>query len=138
MQDTTGEPRTNSSVMYSYGPPYMAKQKQDDQLEHTYSSYLKIWDVALKTCQKRWTIGRSGYPCRRHDMMMMMMTHVILKRFIDWKFLFFIQIVHHNKAIIWCNYFTSSVSKTTNKPNINKYYSWIIIFAINIIKKFFY
>ena len=38
----------------------MAKQKQDDQLEHTYSSYVRIWDVALKTCQKRWMIGRSG------------------------------------------------------------------------------
>ena len=38
----------------------MAKQKQDDQFEHIYSSYVKIWDVALKTCQKRWMIGRSG------------------------------------------------------------------------------
>ena len=34
-QDTAGEARTNSSVMYSYGPPHMAKQKQDDQLKHT-------------------------------------------------------------------------------------------------------
>ena len=56
----TGEARTNSSVMYSYGPPHMAKQKQDDQLEHTYSSYVRIQDVVLKTCQKRWIIGRSG------------------------------------------------------------------------------
>ena len=60
MQDTAGEARTNSSVMYSYGPPHMAKQKQDDQLEHTYSSYVRIRDVNLKTCQKRWMIGRSG------------------------------------------------------------------------------
>ena len=44
----------------SYGPPHMANQKQDDQLEHTYSSYVRIWDVALKTCQRRWMIGRSG------------------------------------------------------------------------------
>ena len=58
-QDTAGEARTNSSVMYSYGPPHMAKQKQDDQLENTYSSYLRIRDVALNTCQKRWMIGRS-------------------------------------------------------------------------------
>ena len=49
MQDTAGEARTSSSVMYSYGPPHMAKQKQDNQLEHTYSSY-----------QRRWAIGRSG------------------------------------------------------------------------------
>ena len=24
--------------MYSYGPPHIAKQKQDDQLEHPYST----------------------------------------------------------------------------------------------------
>ena len=59
-QDTAGESRTNSSVMYSYGSPHMAKQKQDDQLEHTYSSYVRIRDVAMKTCQKRWMIGGSG------------------------------------------------------------------------------
>ena len=46
--------------MYSYGPPDMVEQKQDGQLEHTYSSYVRIQDVALKTSQKRWTIGRSG------------------------------------------------------------------------------
>ena len=60
MQDTAGEARTNSSVMYSYGPLYMAKQKQDNQLEHTYSSYVRIRDVALKTCQKRSMIGWNG------------------------------------------------------------------------------
>ena len=41
-------------------PPHMAKQMQDDQLVHTYSSYVRIRDVALKTCQKRWMIGRKG------------------------------------------------------------------------------
>ena len=46
--------------MYCYGPPHMAKQKQEDQHEHTYSSCVRIRDVALKTCQKRWMIGRSG------------------------------------------------------------------------------
>ena len=46
--------------LISDGPPHMAKQKQDDQLEHTYSSYVRIRDVALKTCQKRWMIGRGG------------------------------------------------------------------------------
>ena len=60
MQDIAGEARTNSLVMYSYGPQHMAKQKQDDQLELTYSSYVRIQDVALKTCQKQWMIGRSG------------------------------------------------------------------------------
>ena len=46
--------------MYSYGPPHMAVQKQDDQHEHTFSSYVRIRDVVLKTCLGRWTIGRSG------------------------------------------------------------------------------
>ena len=46
--------------MYSYGPPYMAGQKQDNQLEHTFSSYVRIQDVTLKTYQRRWTIARSG------------------------------------------------------------------------------
>ena len=46
--------------MYSYGPPHMAEQKQDDQLEPTYSSYVRIRDVAPRTCQKQWTIGRNG------------------------------------------------------------------------------
>ena len=40
--------------------PHMAEQKQDDQLDHTYSSYVRIQDVALKTCRRRWAIGRSG------------------------------------------------------------------------------
>ena len=60
MQDTAGEAGTSSKVMYSYGPPHIVGQKQDDQLEHTYSSYVRIWDVALKTCQRWWMIGRSG------------------------------------------------------------------------------
>ena len=38
----------------------MANQKQDDQLEHTYSSYVMIRDVTLKTCRRRRMIGRSG------------------------------------------------------------------------------
>ena len=41
-------------------PPHMAGKKQDDQLEHTFSNYVRIQDVALKTYQRRWTIGRSG------------------------------------------------------------------------------
>ena len=37
-----------------------AEQKQGDQLEPTYSSSVRIRDVALTTSQKRWTIERSG------------------------------------------------------------------------------
>ena len=46
--------------MYSYGPPHMAEKKQDDLLESTYSSYVRIRDVALRICQKQGMIGRSG------------------------------------------------------------------------------
>ena len=41
-------------------PPSHGRAKQGDQLEPTYSSSLRIRDVALRTCQKWWTIGRSG------------------------------------------------------------------------------
>ena len=55
-----GEAGTSSWVMFSYGPPYMAEQKQGDQFKPTYSSSVRIQDVALRSCQKQWTIGRSG------------------------------------------------------------------------------
>ena len=40
--------------------PHMAVQKQDDQHEHTFSNYVRVQDVVLKTCLRRWTIGKSG------------------------------------------------------------------------------
>ena len=46
--------------MYSCGPFHMDEQRQDDQLEPTYSSSLPIQDVAMKTYRKQWTIERSG------------------------------------------------------------------------------
>ena len=58
MQDTAGEAGTSSQVMYCNGPPHIAEQ--DDQLEPTYSSFVGIRDVAMKTCQKQSTIGRIG------------------------------------------------------------------------------
>ena len=54
MQDTADMQDT------SYEPPHMAGQKQDDQHGHTFSSYVRIRDAAMKTCQRRWTIGKSG------------------------------------------------------------------------------
>ena len=46
----------------------MDKQRQDVQLEPTYSSSVPIPNVALRTCQKQWTIRRVAreeqkYPC---------------------------------------------------------------------------
>ena len=35
--------------MYSYGSPHTAAQKQDDQHERTFSSYVRIQVVVLKT-----------------------------------------------------------------------------------------
>ena len=60
MQDTAGEAGTSSLGMYSNGPRHIAVQKQGGQLEPTFNSYVRIRDVALKTCQRRWTIGRNG------------------------------------------------------------------------------
>ena len=36
-------------AMYSYGSPHTAAQKQDDQHERTFSSYVRIQVVVLKT-----------------------------------------------------------------------------------------
>ena len=52
MQDTAGEAGTSSQVMFSFGLPHMAEQKQDDQLEPTYSSSVRIRDEDLRTSQK--------------------------------------------------------------------------------------
>ena len=49
-----------SIYMYSYGSPHTAAQKQDDQHERTFSSYVRIQVVVLKTYLGRWTTGRSG------------------------------------------------------------------------------
>ena len=38
----------------------MAVQKQDDQHKHTFSNYVRIQDVVLKTCLRRGTMGKSG------------------------------------------------------------------------------
>ena len=40
--------------------PTYGRAKVGRQLEHTYSSCVKIRDVAVKTCQRRWTIGKGG------------------------------------------------------------------------------
>ena len=46
--------------MYSNGPLHMDEQRQDDQLEPTYSNFVPIGDVALKTCWKQLTIENGG------------------------------------------------------------------------------
>ena len=79
MLDTAGEAGTSSQEMYSYGPPHIAEiDRQGDLLEPTYSSSVRIRDVALRTCQKwgmREWVARAvqGYPCWGYDKMMMML-----------------------------------------------------------------
>ena len=38
----------------------MVEKRQDDQFESTNSNSVPIRDLALKTCQKQWAIGRVG------------------------------------------------------------------------------
>ena len=60
MQDIVGEIGKSSLGMYPCGHLQMDEQRQDDQLEPTYSCAVSIQDVTLKTCRKQWTIGRGG------------------------------------------------------------------------------
>ena len=46
--------------MYSCGPLHMDEQRQENQLEPTYSSSMPIREVTLKTCRKQWKIGKDG------------------------------------------------------------------------------
>ena len=59
MHNTAGEVGTSSLVMYSYGPLHMAKKSRATIL-NIHTAALRIRGVALRTCPKRWTIGRSG------------------------------------------------------------------------------
>ena len=52
--------QTIQIATFNVRPPHMAKQKQDDQPEPTYSSYVRTRDVTQKTCRRRWMIGRTG------------------------------------------------------------------------------
>ena len=45
--------------MYSNGHPTYGRAEAG-RPARTYSSYVRIRFVAMKTCQRRWTIGRSG------------------------------------------------------------------------------
>ena len=60
MRDTAGEVGTSSWVMYSCGPLHMDEQRQDVQLEPTYSSSVQIRDEAQRIGRKQWTMGRCG------------------------------------------------------------------------------
>ena len=72
--NTAGVVGTSSWVMYSCGPLHMDEQRQDVQLEPTYSSSVPMWNVARRIYWKQWTIGMCGergsgisVPIVRHD-----------------------------------------------------------------------
>ena len=75
MRDTVGEVETNSFVTYSCRPFHMDEQKQNDQPEPIYKSYVPIQYVALKTYREPWTretggergSGRSVLAARHND-----------------------------------------------------------------------
>ena len=120
--------------MYSCGPPHMANQKPDDQLEHTYSSYVMIRDVTLKTCQWRWMIGRcreregQWYARKPRDIMMMMMMMILY--LMQERHLIFLGIIHivylllvQQRAII-----SPWMAKVSIRFTGNHYHLWIIFY----------
>ena len=60
MRDTAGVVGCAQKWHTPVDPFQMDEQRQDDQLEPIYSSSVPIQDIALKTCQKQWTIEKGG------------------------------------------------------------------------------
>ena len=129
---------------YCYGPPHMADQKLDDQLEHTYSSYVRIRDVALKTCQRRWMTGWSGERgsaisvlAARHDddddddcyltQIILFKTIHLFAQSKDSKYCYAIPII---QFLHWAKQFQVFLS---NKNNTIKYYSFVCM-HLNVSK----
>ena len=54
--------------MHSYGLPHIAEQRQDDQLELTYSSYVRIQECSPEDLPEAMNDKE-----KRHEMMMMML-----------------------------------------------------------------
>ena len=52
--------RSGDKLINVLWTPQMAKQGQGNRLETTYSTSVRIRDVAQRTSQKQWTIRRSG------------------------------------------------------------------------------
>ena len=61
MEDTAREARQAHKGCTPMDPHiWPSKSRMTSSNIHTYSSYVRIRDVALKTCQRRWMIERSG------------------------------------------------------------------------------
>ena len=110
--------------MYSCGPPHMNVQKQDDQHELTYSNYVRTQDVTLKTCRRRWMIGRSGEwgsgisaLAARHD---------------DYDIYTYIKYMIHKRIVRRKNFFTNQNSFVSTQLNGFKYSYLTLIIWFNI------
>ena len=60
MRDTAGEARTNSQVMFFYGPFNMDMAVLANSQELIYISSVQTQNVVWKTCQEQWMIGTDG------------------------------------------------------------------------------
>ena len=83
--------------------PHMAEQNQDDQLEHTYSSYVRIRDVALNTCQRRWTIYIfiNIKTCRHHEFLRFSLLICLYWPLNKW-----LTVLKFEQILIWISIFT--------------------------------
>ena len=89
--------------MYYYGPPLMTGQKQDDQLEPTFSSYVKMGNVAMNDREKGERGSGISVLAARHDddddvtlvslkiefgwLVVWVLTHIKLCRLLNAKFI---------------------------------------------------
>ena len=113
--------------------PTHGAQKQDDQHERTFSSYVRIQVVVLKTCLGRWTIGRSGergsgisvLPARYDDdddddiyiyIYTTVFDHLQKLLFLTLKVLFLIKQDKHHKNFIYHDKYKSSSATLTLDP----------------------
>ena len=62
--------------------PSHGRAKAGRPAQLTYSSSVLIWDVALRTCRKQWTIGRCG---ERGSEISMLIAHDHVEVLIIWK-----------------------------------------------------
>ena len=91
----------------------MNKQRQDDQLEPTYTSSVPISDVALKTNQKQWTIEKGGKKGSGISMLMMICIYAKLYCCL-FVFLYKIDLALNNLKWLICH--------KTQPTNLNRVY----------------
>ena len=106
-EEITSKGTTVSCVYYQWEYPYEKKSGNLFNDPRTYSSSVRIRDVALGICQKRWTIGRSGEKgsgisvlAARHDDCFYEIYLLIRFLFVFISFLFISYTFIHNLLVI--------------------------------------